>query len=134
MSDGDLKICPFCGSPAEKRNGYDWGKVGCSYVGCLIYPISFYPEKWNRRFVDNDEGWISKELFEQVCEQRDKSDSALRSCREILDVCQTALCEVRHAQEQGENWYTKGRTGLYYQVREWVTKGLAAIGKAKNVL
>ncbi len=62
------------------------------------------------------------------------SDNALRGCGEVLDICQTALCEVQHAQEQGAKWYTQGDRGLYMQVRMWVTRGLEAINKARGII
>lgn len=62
------------------------------------------------------------------------SDNALRGCREVLDICECALCEVQHAQEQGKNWYTKGENGLYLQVRMRVTRGREAINKARGII
>jgi hypothetical protein len=47
-----LKLCPICASIAEKRGGYDWGKVGCSSWECPIRGIAFYPERWNDRPLD----------------------------------------------------------------------------------
>lgn len=52
MSDVPLKLCPICASIAERRNRYDWGKVGCSNWECPIISIAFYPERWNERPLD----------------------------------------------------------------------------------
>jgi hypothetical protein len=50
--------------------------------------------------------------------------------REALKVAQQALLEVRHAQDAGPSWYTKGGAGLYMQVHVWLRKGLQAVTRA----
>jgi len=52
--------------------------------------------------------------------RRSEVDAALRAARQ-------ALFEVRHAQQCGASWYTRGERGLYDQVAMWVRRGLEAI-------
>ena len=49
-----------------------------------------------------------------------------KEMRARLAVAHQALLEVRHAQECGPSWYTRGEDGLYQQVSMWVRKGLEA--------
>lgn len=49
-----------------------------------------------------------------------------------LSEAHQALLEVKHAQEVGANWYTKGSEGLYQQVSMWVRRGMAAIVKVRS--
>lgn len=51
----------------------------------------------------------------------------LPSKEQLLKDIEQALLEVRHAQEVGANWYTRGASGLYQQVAMWVGKGFAAL-------
>jgi len=50
---------------------------------------------------------------------------------EALKTAHQALLEVRHAQQVGPEWYTRGAGGLFQQVRMWVDRGLDAINKAR---
>ena len=43
-----------------------------------------------------------------------------------IKIMQQALLEINHAQREGPDWYTKGDSGLYQQVRMWLDKGLKA--------
>lgn len=52
--------------------------------------------------------------------RRSEVEAALRAARQ-------ALLEVRHAQQTGASWYTRGERGLYDQVAMWVRRGLEAI-------
>lgn len=45
---------------------------------------------------------------------------------EALKVTRQALMEIRHAQQRGPDWYTRGESGMYRQVSHWLTKGLEA--------
>jgi hypothetical protein len=54
----------------------------------------------------------------------EKLDAALKTLEQ-------ALREVSHAQDRGAEWYTKGSSGLYQQVRMWVNKGFDAIREAR---
>lgn len=55
---------------------------------------------------------------------KERLDAALKTLEQ-------ALHEVRHAQDCGAEWYTKGSSGLYQQVRMWVNKGFDAIREAR---
>lgn len=61
-----LKLCPVCASIAEKRGGYDWGKVGCSSWDCPIRSIAFYPERWNDRPLEENLQAQTKALMDAV--------------------------------------------------------------------
>lgn len=56
--------------------------------------------------------------------------SRIAELEAALRVTHQALLEVRHAQECGPGWYTRGESGLYQQVSMWVRRGLEAITKA----
>lgn len=62
FNENNLRPCPFCGRPAEWRKNSIGSYIGCSNVGCDIYPTSPYAEAgpsrrsraevaemWNRR-------------------------------------------------------------------------------------
>ena len=53
---------------------------------------------------------------------------------DLLKIMEQALMEVRHAQEVGANWYTRGESGLYQQVSMWVRKGFTAVNAARAAL
>lgn len=57
--------------------------------------------------------------------------SRIAELEEALRVANQALLEVRHAQECGPEWYTRGASGLRSQVAMWVRRGLDAIAKVK---
>jgi hypothetical protein len=46
---------------------------------------------------------------------------------EALKTARQALMEVDHAQRCGPDWYSKGSSGLYMQVRMWLNRGLEAV-------
>jgi len=48
---------------------------------------------------------------------------------EQLKILQQTILEVRHAQNNGSDWYTKGDSGLYQQVSLWLDKGQKAINE-----
>lgn len=58
----DLKPCPFCGSDAEKLDGYPYALVVCTGskddIGCkgrmMAATISVAVRRWNRRSEKGD--------------------------------------------------------------------------------
>jgi len=51
-----------------------------------------------------------------------------------IKIMQQTILEVRHAQYNGSDWYTKGSSGLYQQVSLWLNKGQEAINKINKIL
>lgn len=49
---------------------------------------------------------------------------------EAAKVAKQALAEVRHAQDNGSRWYTKGESGLFQQVRMWLNKAQEPLDKS----
>jgi hypothetical protein len=47
----------------------------------------------------------------------------------VIKVQAQALAEVRHAQDSGSQWYTRGADGLFMQVRMWLDKASEAHAK-----
>ena len=45
----------------------------------------------------------------------------------VIKVLRQTVMEVRHAQNQGSRWYTKGESGLFQQVRMHLDKADKAI-------
>lgn len=104
MTDNLLKPCPFCGTyPVYKterdmlppHNSRAWIKCPkchqaqvCSdwYGGDLGTTEAC----WNKRFDATDapleSGWISKELFEMVCEERDNLQQLLNAAKEAMAI------------------------------------------------
>jgi vacuolar-type H+-ATPase subunit I/STV1 len=74
--------------------------------------------------IEQLEGVLAQELM--------KRDARIERLTEALKVTEQALREVRHAQECGAEWYTRGERGLYMQVRMWVNKGFEAIKLAST--
>ncbi len=48
---------------------------------------------------------------------RKKDKEKIKELLEVIRVLRQTVMEVRHAQNQGNSWYTKGEEGLYQQVR-----------------
>lgn len=53
---------------------------------------------------------------------------------EQIKIINQMILEVRHAQYNGSDWYTKGSSGLYQQVSMWLNKGTDASFKIDEVL
>jgi len=53
---------------------------------------------------------------------------------EQMKVINQMILEVRHAQYNGSDWYTKGDSGLYQQVSLWLGKGTDALFKVNKLL
>ena len=51
----------------------------------------------------------------------------------VIKVLRQTVAEVRHAQNQGPNWYTKGVSGLYIQVRTHLDKAEAALDSIEPI-
>ena len=51
----------------------------------------------------------------------------VRELKAVLEVLTQTVYEVDHAQRKGSEWYTKGSSGLYQQVRLWLDKSFVAI-------
>ena len=51
----------------------------------------------------------------------------IKELEAAIDVLRQAVLEVRHAQNSGPNWYTKGSKGLYMQVSMWLNKADEAL-------
>ena len=52
---------------------------------------------------------------------------------ELYAACKVAMqfaLEVAHAQDVGPDWYTKGESGMYQQVRMWIKKAHDAVSAA----
>lgn len=59
-----------------------------------------------------------------------KDEREIEELRAALKVAKQALAEFSHAQECGPEWYTRGESGMYAQVRLWMRRGHEAISKA----
>lgn len=59
-----------------------------------------------------------------------KDEREIEELRAALKVARQALMEFSHAQECGPQWYTRGESGMYAQVRLWMRRGHEAISKA----
>ncbi len=53
---------------------------------------------------------------------------------EVIKVLQQTVMEVKAAQNRGPEWYTKGATGLYSQVRLHIDKAEEALESIKPAL
>lgn len=73
------------------------------------------------------EGWEELQAHLKVCNKH-----PLPRALNALTVAKQALLEIRHAQDSGAGWYTKGESGLFQQVRMWINKATAAIDKATD--
>ena len=66
-------------------------------------------------------------------------DEVQNLCEEIEDlksrlkIAHQAILEFSAAQERGPGWYTRGRDGMYAQVRMWITKGFNATNLEREV-
>jgi len=61
------------------------------------------------------ENWYAKEQQKEI-----------DNLNHVIEVQSQALAEVRHAQNCGAQWYTKGERGLFMQVRMWLDKASEA--------
>ncbi len=52
----------------------------------------------------------------------------------VIKVLQQTVMEVRHAQDNGPWWYTKGERGLYMQVRLHLDRANVALNSIESVL
>lgn len=52
----------------------------------------------------------------------------------VIKVLQQTVMEVKAAQNRGPEWYTKGSTGLYVQVRTHLDKADAALKSIEPIL
>ncbi len=87
------------------------------------------PEKLMDKAVNVEEDDLIPEFGENCfvyCEKLALIDE-VRELREVLEVLKQTVYEVDHAQRQGREWYTKGSSGLYQQVRLWLDKSFVAI-------
>jgi len=56
MSDTELKSCPFCGKPAQKK--IEWlgeNLYGCGITQCPAYELKTTREKWNQRTTQGEQ-------------------------------------------------------------------------------
>ena len=81
----ELKPCPFCGSDANYRSGYDIHKVGCSNFKCFLRNLPVYPEQWNNR----PNQWVSVEEIEEIKKQavRDHIRGMYEDAQNAIDNC-----------------------------------------------
>jgi len=54
-------------------------------------------------------------------------DAVIAKQAAAIEVLRHTVMEVRHAQNVGAEWYTRGAGGLYQQVRLWLDKADAAL-------
>jgi hypothetical protein len=87
-------------------------------------------------YVGSGQYAASKEV-ERLRQQVDGYDAAIASrdlelerLRPALQVARHAILEFGHAQANGPAWYTRGKDGMYAQVRQWLQRGMEAIDQA----
>ena len=99
--------------------------------------------------MNNDKELIKKMVA--VCEEYDDEYDVHQVMQAVADVCSKhyrqhdaekvreelktinqAILEVAHAQQSGAEWYTKGSSGLYQQVRLWIGKASDSIKAIKQ--
>lgn len=72
---------------------------------------------------DSSEYDLMVEAADYILQLREEAEKMKAA---IMVVSQTLL-EVSHAQDVGANWYTRGHSGLFAQIRMQVAKGVKAI-------
>ena len=67
-----------------------------------------------------------------MCEHADEVETAKLIA--VIKVLRQTVLEVRHAQDQGSRWYTKGDSGLFQQVRLHLNRADVAIKSVESAL
>jgi len=58
----------------------------------------------------------------------------IEELRKHIKILQQTILEVRHAQYNVSDWYTRGDSGLYQQVSMWLEKGQVSIDYCNEIL
>ena len=83
-----------------------------------------------RMYTDEAEYWAKKvwnHLMAIIEVNKREEAEKVAELVAVIEVLKHTIREVRHAQESGPGWYTRGAAGLYQQVRMWLDKADAAI-------
>ena len=120
MSSEELKLCPFCGSPAKSDNGFSPAEsityAWCSNTECQLHSVDvgMTPSDWNRRAlpnVDPQPPTVSVTWYESP-------DSVHRAMWEEVAVAEGMTYEQLIAESEGEGETETGETVAFTHEQE----------------
>ena len=120
MSSEELKLCPFCGSPAKSDNGFSPAEsityAWCSNTECQLHSVDvgMTPSDWNRRALPN----VDPQPPTVSVTWHESPESVHRAMWEEVAVAEGMTYEQLIAESEGEGETETGETVAFTHEQE----------------